>query len=169
MKYPSIIASQFANYIIYSSGLKETLLNSLKVACRAGFWKALDFPYITQLCKAGKKAGEGVGTGESQENTRLFSLESVLRSVLYATHRTFYYPYATLRSLSYKIKDYRQVCLVSPILATTQVSVYMAKKKTNQTNKSHQYFVVVFFKGSIRKVLHVNIFCFIDRFNSPFV
>ena len=42
-KYPSIIAYQFANCIIYGSGLKETLLNSLKVACRAGVWKALEF------------------------------------------------------------------------------------------------------------------------------
>ena len=73
-------------------------------------------------------------TGESQENMRVFSSESVLRSVLYATHRTFYYPYATLRSLSYKIKDYRQACLVSPILAT--VSVYMAKKRPTKQTKA---------------------------------
>ena len=92
-----------------------------------------------------------MGTGESQENMRLFSLESVLRSVLHASHRTFYYPYETLRSLSYKIKDYRQACLVSPILATTQVSVYMAKTKTNQTNKSHQDFVVGFSRAALEK------------------
>ena len=109
-----------------------------------------------------------MGTGESQENMRVFSLESVLLSVLYATHRTFYYPYATLRSLSYKIKDYRQACLVSPILAATQVSVYMAKKD-QPTKQRPSRFRSGFFKDSIRKVLHVNIFCFIDRFNSPFV
>ena len=43
LQYPSIIASQFANCIIYSSGLKETLLNSVKAACCAGFWGALEF------------------------------------------------------------------------------------------------------------------------------
>ena len=90
-----------------------------------------------------------MGAGESQENTRLFSLESVLRSVLYATHRTFYYPYATLRALSYKIKDYRQACLISPILATTQVSVYTAKKDQPDKQKPSR-FRRGFFKGSIK-------------------
>ena len=101
-----------------------------------------------------------MGTGESQENMRVFSSESVLRSVPYATHRTFYYPCANLRSLSYKIKDYRQARLVSSILASTQVSVYMAKKdQPNKQNPSR--FRNGFFKGRIRKVLHVNIFCYI--------
>ena len=77
-----------------------------------------------------------MGTGESQENMRVISSESVLRSVPYATHRTFYYPCATLRSLSYKIKDYRQARLVSSILASTQVSVYMAKKRPTKQTKA---------------------------------
>ena len=77
-----------------------------------------------------------MGTGESKENMRVFSSESVLRSVPYATHRTFYYPCATLRSLSYKIKDYRQARLVSSILASTQVSVYMVKKRPTQQTKA---------------------------------
>ena len=77
-----------------------------------------------------------MGTGESQENMRVFSSESVLRSVPYATHRTFYYPCATLRSLSYKIKDYRQTRLVSSILASTQVSVYMVKKRPTKQTKA---------------------------------
>ena len=77
-----------------------------------------------------------MGTGESQENMRVFSSESVLRSVPYATHRTFYYPCATLRSLSYKIKDYRQARLVSSILASTQVSVYMVKKRPTKQTKA---------------------------------
>ena len=79
LQYPSIIASQFANCIIYSSGLKETLLNSVKAACRAGFWGGTR---IRLGCvKTGKKAGERMGTGESQENMRVFS--SVLCSVPY--------------------------------------------------------------------------------------
>ena len=77
-----------------------------------------------------------MGTGESQENMRVISSESVLRSVPYATHRTFYYPCATLRSLSYKIKDYRQARLVSSILASTQVSVYMVKKRPTKQTKA---------------------------------
>ena len=77
-----------------------------------------------------------MGTGESQENMRVFSSESVLRSVPYATHRSFYYPCATLRSLSYSIKDYRQARLVSSILASTQVSVYMAKKRPTKQTKA---------------------------------
>ena len=77
-----------------------------------------------------------MGTGESQENIRVFSSESVLRSVPYAAHRTFYYPCATLRSLSYKIKDYRQARLVSSILASTQVSVYMVKKRPTKQTKA---------------------------------
>ena len=40
LQYPSINASQFANCIIYSSGLKETLLNSVKAACLAGLFLA---------------------------------------------------------------------------------------------------------------------------------
>ena len=43
LQYPSINASQFANCIIYSSGLKETLLNSVNAACLAGFWGVLEF------------------------------------------------------------------------------------------------------------------------------
>ena len=79
LQYPSIIASQFANCIIYSSGLKETLLNSVKAACRVGFWGGTR---IRLGCvKTGKKAGERMGTGESQENMRVFS--SVLCSVPY--------------------------------------------------------------------------------------
>ena len=92
-----------------------------------------------------------MGTVESQESMRVISSESVLRSVPYATHRTFYYPCATLRSLSHKIKDYRQARLVSSILASTQVSVYMAKKKTNQTNKSHQDFAMGFSRAGLEK------------------
>ena len=59
-------------------------------------------------------------TGESQKNVRVLS--SVIFSVPYATHRTFYSPYSTLRSLSYKIKDYRQAYLDSPVWSTTQSS-----------------------------------------------
>ena len=73
LQYPSIIASQFANCIIYSSGLKETG----STTCRL-----LGGTRIRLGCvKAAKKAGERMGTGESQENMRVFS--SVLCSVPY--------------------------------------------------------------------------------------
>ena len=86
LQYPSIVASQFANCIICSSGLKETLLNSVKAACRAGFWGVGEGTRIHLGCvKEGKKAVEGMGTGESQENMRVFS--SVLCSVPYLMPR----------------------------------------------------------------------------------
>ena len=83
LQYPSIIASQFANCIIYSSGLKKTSLNSVKAVCRAGFWgrRAGGSRICLGCVKTGKKAGERMGTGESQENMRVFS--SVLCFVPY--------------------------------------------------------------------------------------
>ena len=82
------------------------------------------------------------------------------RSVPYATHRTFYYPCATLRSLSYKIKDYRQARLVSSILATT-------KDQPNKQKPSR--FCSGFFRGSkIEKGYFVKrekcLFCFQHRY-----
>ena len=81
LQYPSIIASQFANCIIYSSGLKETLLNSVKAACCAGFcggrgWGAL----------------ERRGDGDWRESGKYESIffRTLFRSLPYTTHRTFY-------------------------------------------------------------------------------
>ena len=49
------------------------------------------FSNLLRLCKAGKKAGEGMGTGESQENMRVFSsVHCSVPYIPYATHRTFY-------------------------------------------------------------------------------
>ena len=81
LQYPSTITSQFANCIIYSSGLKETLLNSVKAACCAGFcggwgWGALE------------RRGDGDWIESGKYESIFF--RTLFRSLPYTTHRTFY-------------------------------------------------------------------------------
>lgn len=96
-----------------------------------------------------------MGTGESQESMRVISSESVLRSVPYATHRTFYYPCATIKSkTTAKLASFH---LFWPL----HKSVYIWPKKDQPNKQKPSRFRNWFFKGRIRKVLHVNIFCYI--------
>ena len=103
--------------------------------------------------KQGRKLEREWGVwGESRKYESIFfGIRTPFSTLCHATRRTFYYPYATLRSLSYKIKDYRQACLVSPTLATTQVSVYMAKKRPTKQTKAIKDFVVGFSRAALEK------------------